>query len=144
MHDNIYRWKTEIGDAENIAQDYRSRMEAFAGGLPTFDLVLLGLGSDGHTASLFPNTAAVSEESKTAVANWVGNLNEYRLTMTFPVVNNAANVMFLISGGEKAAIVKAVLEGQRDAMLPAQLVDPESGSLYWYVDEAAAALLGKS
>ena len=104
--------------------------------------MLLGLGEDGHTASLFPNTPALGEIERLAVANRVEKLNTDRLTMTFSSINGASNVMFIVSGRYKAEAVQHVLEGEfRPDDLPAQLVNPESGNLYWLLDEAAASLL---
>jgi len=144
LDDNsVYRWHTEIGVPEKVANDYGERVKMFFRGYPRFDLVVLGLGSDGHTASLFPNTAAARERSEFAAANWVETLNEYRFTMTFPVINNAANVIFLVSGKEKAPILKKVLENHIPPPLPAQLVQPTDGRLVWLIDEPAAALLDK-
>ena len=126
----------EEGAAENTIQAHRV--------LPELDLVLLGLGLDGHTASLFPNTKALRENEKLAVANWVPQMDEYRFTMTFPLINNAANIMFLVSGSEKAETLKDVLEGEyRPDDLPAQRIKPAHGELIWMLDEASAALLAR-
>ena len=89
----------------------RNASDFFAGSPSAFDLVLLGIGADGHTASLFPYTAALAETSRLAVSNWVEKLATYRLTMTFPMLNNAANVIFLVAGEEKAPVLKEILEG---------------------------------
>ncbi len=141
---NIYRWKTEIGIPTEIANDYAYRATSFFHGFPRFDLILLGLGTDGHTASLFPNTKALFEESKIAVDNWVEKLQENRFTLTFPVINNAANTAFLASGTEKAAILKNIIEGAfRPNDPPARSVSPQNGILYWFVDKDAASQLSK-
>jgi len=110
-------------------------------GLPVFDLVLLGLGADGHTASLFPHTAALAEETRLAVVDQ-GSGSGPRVTFTFPVINAARRVVFVVTGGEKAGMVAQVLEGLHlpDA-IPAQRVAPLYGSLLWLLDEAAAAEL---
>jgi 6-phosphogluconolactonase len=109
---------------------------------PRFDLVYLGLGSDGHTASLFPGTKALHEERRLVVANWVGKLYSHRITLTAPVLNAAALVVFLVAGADKAVPLKAVLEGPREPdQLPAQLIQPEGGRLVWLVDRPAAARL---
>lgn len=153
----IFRWKTEINEPEAVASDYQAILRSVFSReknppphtdgsdlFPRFDLVLLGLGADGHTASLFPHTKALHENEKLAVANWVPQMDEYRFTMTFPVINNAANVMFLVSGDEKAATVRDVIEGEyRPDDLPAQRVRPDNGELFWMLDEAAAALLSQ-
>jgi len=139
--ENIIRWHTEFGIPERVAAEYNERVNTFFQGFPRFDLVLLGLGTDGHTASLFPGTNALGEQSESAVANWVESLNEYRFTITFPVINNASNVVFLVSGKEKAAITKSVLEDQIQPKLPAQHVNPTNGMLLWLIDKPASALL---
>lgn len=141
-HANIYRWQTEIGNPLEVAIDYAFRAATFFEGFPRFDLILLGLGTDGHTASLFPQTEALEESSDIAVANWVDKLEEERFTLTFPLINNAANIAFLVSGKEKAATLKEVIEGEfRPKILPAQSVSPANGTLHWFADKAAASLL---
>lgn len=110
--------------------------------LPRFDLVLLGIGPDAHTASLFPNTTALQETQRTVVANWVEKLQTFRITLTPPVLNAAKDVIFLVSGHDKAQAVQAVLEGPRTPQLyPAQLVSLSSGQVTWMMDQAAASLL---
>ena len=110
--------------------------------IPPFDLVLLGLGEDGHTASLFPHTQALAVTDKWVVANWVEKLASYRITLTPTAINGASQVTFLVAGANKAAAVKAVLEGPlRPEGLPAQLVKPEAGVLTWLLDAEAASML---
>ena len=141
-HANIYRWQTEIGNPLEVAINYAFRTATFFVDFPRFDLILLGLGTDGHTASLFPQTEALKETSDIAVANWVDKLGEDRFTLTFPVINNAANIAFLVSGKEKAATLKDVMEGEFNPKhLPAQSVSPANGTLNWFADKAAASLL---
>jgi 6-phosphogluconolactonase len=145
---NIYRIKGEYPDAEQVAYEYEQTLRGFfrlpVGQYPRFDLVFLGLGSDAHTASLFPGTQALHEQQRLVVANWVGKFYAERITMTAPVLNNAACVVFLVSGEEKALPVKAVLEGRYEpSQLPAQLIRPRHGQLVWFVDHAAARLLHK-
>jgi len=112
--------------------------------VPPFDLVLLGLGEDGHTASLFPNTSALGVTDKWVVANWVEKLASYRITLTPAAINGAAQVIFLVAGANKAAAVKAVLEGPlQPENLPAQLIKPETGILTWLLDSQAASMLSK-
>ena len=139
----IHRWRSELADAGQAANEYEIDLRAhFARSGRPLDLVLLGLGEDAHTASLFPNTPALSEIERFAVANRVEKLNADRLTMTFSAINDAANVIFLVSGRYKAEAVQSVLEGEfRPDDLPAQLVNPKSGDLYWLLDEVAASLL---
>lgn len=143
--ENIHRIKGEEGDAAQAAAEYeqeiRNTFRLTSDQSPRFDLVLLGLGSDGHTASLFPATTALSEREHFVVANWVEKLNAWRLTLTLPVLNNARNVVFLVSGRDKADILGAVLEGDHAQKYPAQLVQPTDGSLLWLVDSDAAASL---
>jgi 6-phosphogluconolactonase len=142
---NVFRWQTEIADPAQAAADYEKDIRAFfytPESPPKFDLVLLGMGPDGHTASLFPYTAALTENSRIAVANPVEKLDTVRLTLTFPILNNAANVIFLVAGAEKAATLKEVIEGDRSPeKYPAQTIDPLDGNLVWLVDQPAADLL---
>jgi 6-phosphogluconolactonase len=142
----IWRMKGEYPIASKAADEYETALRAAfslpAGQFPRFDLVLLGMGPDGHTASLFPGTDAVREQHRLAVANHVPRLATDRITLTAPVLNNAAAVVFLIHGGDKAQRLREVLEGPFDPeRLPAQLVRPPAGRLVWLVDRSAAALL---
>ena len=139
----VHRWRTDFQNVEATASEYEIRLrEFFDGSAPRFDLILLGLGTDAHTASLFPHTAALQETEKLAVANWVERLNDYRLTVTFPVINNASNIIFLASGTEKAAAVAVVLEGEHNpGKYPVQNVRPAEGNVFWFIDEPAATLL---
>lgn len=147
---NIFRWKTEFADPDLIAKEYESILKETviqdkrSTACPRFDLILLGLGTDGHTASLFPYTKALNEIEKLAAANWVPQLNEMRFTMTLPLINNAANSVFLVSGKEKADVVKRVIEGEcKTDEFPAQLVSPSNGTLTWLLDKTAASLLDR-
>ncbi|HZD95361.1 MAG TPA: 6-phosphogluconolactonase, partial [Candidatus Sulfotelmatobacter sp.] len=108
---------------------------------PRFELVLLGLGDDGHTASLFPGTAALEESSRWFVANWVEKLQTFRLTLTFPVLNNAVSVLFLVSGSGKSEILRQVLVGPAAQKFPAQRIQPLEGKLLWLIGQDAAAAL---
>ncbi len=144
---NIHRIKGELEDAGEAARQYEAEIlrdfPSSEGQLPKFDLIFLGMGPDGHTASLFPGTKALQEENRLVVSNWVGKFYTERITMTAPLLNNAACVVFLVSGQDKALPLKAVLEGRYEPQqLPAQLVRPESGKLTWLLDSAAASLLG--
>lgn len=114
----------------------------FSGRPARFDLVLLGLGEDGHTASLFPSTAALEETARLAAANFVPPLAEWRLTLTYPALNAARRVVFLVSGEEKSPAARRILErlpGYRK--MPASRVSPRRGTLLWLLDEAAASKL---
>ena len=141
--ENVHRWKTELGGPGAAAADYENEIRSvFGTGIPVFDLVFLGMGTDGHTASLFPGTAALDEKNRIAVANPVPKLDTVRLTLTYPVFNAASNVMFLIAGADKAAVLAHVLGGDEDLReLPSSGIRPASGNLYWYLDEAAATEL---
>lgn len=146
----IHRMPAERADRDRAAADYREEIARVfdlpAGGAPpTFDLVLLGLGPDGHTASLFPHTAALKEARRWVVPNHVPQLGTDRLTMTPVILNRATCIMFLVAGADKAAALAEVLEGPTDTeRLPAQLIRPETGRLVWLIDGAAAARLKTS
>lgn len=140
--DKIYRWHVEREIPKKIIDDYADGIEYFFRGFPHFDLILLGMGDDGHTASLFPFTEALSETEKIAAANYVGKLNTIRFTLTFPVINNARNVVFLVKGADKAETLQAVLQGEfQPEKYPSQNVKPTGGNLFWLVDREAARLL---
>jgi 6-phosphogluconolactonase len=109
-------------------------------GEPVFDLVMLGLGSDGHTASLFPGSQAIEERERWVVANRVDRLGAWRMTLTYPGLSTAGHILFLVQGADKAAVVKAVLEESRPD-LPATAVRSHSGSPVWFLDASAAAQL---
>jgi 6-phosphogluconolactonase len=129
-------------DPERAAREYEEILakEFGADAPPRFDFVLLGLGNDGHTASLFPGTTAVLEDRHWVAANWVGKLGEWRLTLTLPALNAARRAVFLVTGEEKRDVVSAVAERKdSSSTLPASRVQPERGSLIWILDEAAAA-----
>jgi 6-phosphogluconolactonase len=106
--------------------------------VPRFDLVLLGLGEDGHTASLFPGSSALNETRRLVATTYVAKLNAYRLTLTFPVINNAAQIAFLVAGESKSAIVKAILTTEK-CDYPAARIRPENGQLVWFVTKEAAS-----
>ena len=147
--DQVHRMRGEAASAAQAALDYEGELAvAFgttAGNVPPrFDLVLLGLGADGHTASLFPGTRALSEARRWVVANRAPVTPTERLTLTYPVLNAAAHVLFLVSGGDKSRALAGVLAASGDpARLPARGVRPVAGELRWIVDRAAAAALPK-
>ncbi len=141
---NIFRIPAENPDAAAAADAYEQTLRKFfalaPGEFPRFDLILLGMGPDGHTASLFPETAALREKSRLVVANRVEKLKTIRITLTLPVLNTARCVAFLVSGIDKAGALHEVLEGNGPAeKYPAKLVRPAEGKLIWFVDRAAAS-----
>jgi 6-phosphogluconolactonase len=143
---NIHRIRAENPDAGKAAEDYEQELREFfkleTAQLPPFDCVFLGMGLDGHTASLFPGTKALHECERLVVPNWVDKFQSYRITLTTPVLNNADIVIFLVSGEEKAESLRVVLEGQMQTdRFPSQLVEPTHGKLLWIVDRAAARQL---
>src|SRR5215831_20878547 len=142
----VHRIKGEIESAAEAAEEYekdlRTSFRLEPGQLPRFDLVLLGMGPEGHTASLFPGTKALKEERRLVVSNWVGKLYTDRITLTPPVLNNAARVVFMVHGAEKAPALKAVLEGPYEPeQLPAQMIHPQQGKVLWLADPTAAGML---
>lgn len=146
---HIFRWKTELNDPDKTVDEYERSLDVFfylkSGEFPVFDLILLGMGPDGHTASLFPNTEALNETSRIVAKNWVEKLNTWRFTFTFSTINNAKNVMFLVAGEEKAEVLKQILEEPKNcAILPSQCVAPANGKLVWHVDSSAAKLLSNN
>lgn len=142
----IARIRGEAEDPETAATEYGQRLsevfECKRGGLPRFDLILLGMGVDGHTGSLFPGSPVLKEIFRPVAAVHASAASiPQRFTFTLPVINTAARVMFLVAGGEKAKLLKAVLNEPTSA-LPAALVRPTNGRLTWLLDRAAAALVG--
>jgi 6-phosphogluconolactonase len=137
--ENVFRLRGEV-EPEKAAAEYESVIKKNLGDNPRFDLILLGLGDDGHTASLFPGTGALGETEKLAAANFVEKLNASRLTLTFRAVNAAKNILFLVAGAKKAGAVEQILSaGKVD--LPAAAVKPVNGKCRWFLDEPAAARL---
>ena len=122
--------------------DIRLRFRLEGAEIPRFDVVLLGMGDDGHTGSLFPHTEAIDTLGRIVVANHVPQKNTWRITLSWPVLNQAREVFFLVQGSDKAEVLKRVLEGPFDPeTLPSQLIRPASGKLTMFLDSAAAALL---
>jgi 6-phosphogluconolactonase len=146
---NVFRFQAENPDAAGVADAYDKTLRKFfqlgPDALPRFDLILLGMGPDGHTASLFPGTTAIQEKSRLSVANWVDKLKTHRLTLTLPVLNSARTDMFLVSGTDKAPVVRSVLEDDVPGeQYPAKLVRPKDGKLIWLLDRAAASALSSA
>ena len=142
---NVRRMKGEREPRE-AAREYEAELRDFFGAgaaWPRFDLVLLGMGDDGHTASLFPGTAALDETRAWAAANRVGKLNAHRVTLTAPAINAAAHVIFLVTGAGKAETLADVLRPTHPtrATSPARLIRPGDGTLEWIVDRDAASRL---
>jgi 6-phosphogluconolactonase len=137
---NIHRVHSENPDAAAAAKEYEQTiLHLTKQTLPQLDLILLGLGGDGHTASIFPGSDVLHETQRLVAAPWVEKLNTYRITMTLPLLNNAASVLFLVSGTEKTEIAKKVIEGPKQ--YPAQAVQPTHGQLLWMLDKDAANCL---
>lgn len=144
--ENVHRIRAEMENHELAAEQYENEIRQFfllsLKEWPRFDLVLLGMGEDGHTASLFPQTRAVQESSRLVVANYVDQLGSFRITMTAPAINHADTVVFLVSGHSKAGALREIIEGKhRPQLYPAQLIRPSNGKLLFLVDEAAAGQL---
>jgi len=145
---NVHRIQGETQPQEAaIAYEKKLKTFFFPGhveppGVPGFDLILLGMGDDGHTVSLFPKAAALHEQSRWVVAHHVEKLRSWRVTLTPRVINAAHDVLFLVSGRDKARCLKKVLQGPyRPDELPAQVIRPASGRLMWMLDVEAAHLL---
>ena len=137
---NVHRMPGELPPQDGAAA-YDAAVRAFFGGPPSFDLIYLGLGPDGHTASLFPGTAALRVTDRFCAANKVDGpvASPWRLTLTYAAINTGRRVAFLVEGSEKASVLRAVLHGKKDvARYPAQGIAPVSGDLLWLVDAAAA------
>ena len=154
--ENIFRIPAEKPDHAKVAEEYSTTLRHFfltgpgavrsatapLPTLPRFDLVLLGMGADGHTASLFPGTTALSATNQIAVSNYVEKLKTDRITLTAATINNARNVTFVVAGEDKAAALKEVIEGSyQPDLYPSQMIRPANGTLLWLVDQAAAGRL---
>jgi 6-phosphogluconolactonase len=144
--ENVFRVRTEENDASAAALDYEQTLKRFFklrdGEAPRFDLIFLGMGPDGHTASLFPGTTALEETKRLVVANWVEKFKTYRITFTYPVLEAAACVTFLVAGEDKAAALHKVWDDPSSG-LPAQRVELKDGRLTWLLDRAAASGLAR-
>jgi len=145
---NVHRIQAELANpdeaAEFYVQDLSMMFRPRAGEIPHLDLVFLGMGPDGHTASLFPGSVALAERVKWVSANFVEKLHANRVTLAYPLLNAAREVIFLVAGHEKAETLRQVLEGRHEPeRLPSQGIRPGDGRLSWYVDAAAAGRLKK-
>jgi 6-phosphogluconolactonase len=145
--ENFHRMVAERPDREHASREYAEELARVLhpapGEFPRFDLIFLGMGPDGHTASLFPGSPALGENTRWVTPNFAAQLNSHRLTLTLPVLNAAAHVIFLVAGADKAETLRQVLEGP-SGHFPAQLVQPTKGTLTWFLDEGVAHLLQRS
>lgn len=140
---NIHRIRTESGTASAAATLYEEELARFfrlcPGAMPRFDLIFLGMGEDGHVASIFPHSEVLAETTRLVASPWVEKVHSYRITLTLPVINNAGCILFLVQGGEKAATLRRVLmDAPCPEQLPAQAVRPGKGDVVWFVDQSAA------
>lgn len=135
---SCYFIETSLANPAGAADKYEKGISAYFE-KPEFDLILLGLGDDGHTASLFPRTKALEEKEKLVIANWVEKFKTWRITFTYPLLNAAKNVIFLAAGEGKSGVVKEILQEKKP--YPAALVKPNSGKLFWLLDKQAASQL---
>jgi 6-phosphogluconolactonase len=147
--ENIFRVHAENPDADQAAAQYEEMLKKFfalaPGQFPEFDLIHLGMGPDGHTASLFPKTKGLQETKRLVIANWVEKFSTFRITFTIPVLNAAREVEFLIAGADKAPALREVLEANESSELyPSKVVQPVNGKLVFLLDRAAAADLKQS
>ncbi len=148
---NVHRIRAEMPDANQAALDYDVELHSFFHALirfnncPRFDVILLGMGPDGHTASLFPGSKALEEKDRWVVANWVEKFSTTRITFTFPVLNAARLIYLLVAGADKADMVHDVLiSSPRTVLYPVQRVQPHDGAKVWLFDKAAAAQLPRT
>lgn len=143
---NVFRVPAEVPDPALAARQYeetiRTGLQLRRRQWPRFDVTLLGIGDDGHTASLFPGSPVLDEREKIVASAYVAKLGAARITLTLPAINASSLILFLVQGVEKAPAVKAVLEGRASDPLPAARVKPTTGKLVWMMDEAAASKLG--
>lgn len=141
---NVHRIQAEL-DAQTAAANYEALLQKFfqlkPGEWPRFDLIFLGMGDDGHTASLFPGTPALRETSRLVIANRVAELNTERITFTLPVLNHAAEVLVLVAGASKADVLNQIYHSANADTYPVQMVHPENGRLLWIVEQQAARLI---
>ena len=136
----IHVMRTDIPPEQSAAEYEKILHEYFGPTGPSFDLVLLGMGDDGHTLSLFPGTAVVHEETAWVTSFFLKAQDMYRITLTRPIVNRAARIGFITAGSKKAHALKEVLKGEYNPdKYPSQTIMPQAGELHWFVDEAAAA-----
>jgi len=146
---NVHRVMTESGVPVSVARHYERTIREVFGiespAVPEFDLILLGVGENGHTASLFPYSKTLHERERLVAEDYVEEVGGYRITMTVPLLNAGRTIMFLVSGEAKAEVVRDVISGPRNVeKLPAQLIEPAGGNLVWLLDAPAASRLPAS
>jgi 6-phosphogluconolactonase len=144
--EQVSRIKGEYPDTEQAALEYEKALREYFklkdGDYPRFDLVLAGMGNEGHTLSLFPGTKALHADGRIVVRNWIGKLYTERITLTASAASHSAEIIFMVTGADKAPALKAVLEGPFEPeQLPAQALQPKNGKLLWLVDAAAGSML---
>ena len=144
--EQVHRIKCEYEDAEKASLEYEQTLRTYfklsPGQLPRFDVLLLGMGDEGHTLSLFPGTKALHDNGRLVMSNWIGKLYTERVTITAPVANNSGLAIFMITKADKALALKGVLEGPFEPeQLPSQLIQPKNGKLLWLLDTTAAGKL---
>ncbi|UII20764.1 6-phosphogluconolactonase [Fulvivirga ligni] len=140
--DHVYRMNSEVHPRQGAEEYEKELKNHFKDSDPVFDLILLGMGADGHTASIFPGSGVIHEKEKWVDRGYNMELNSDRITLTAPLINQAKNIFFGVYGEGKAETLKNVIEGEYNPLeLPSQLIKPDHGNLVWYTDEAAAALL---
>lgn len=140
---NIHRIKGEM-PPEAGAREYEEELKRYFGstGLPVFDLVILGVGEDGHTASLFPNDPSLAERERLAIPVYVKRMHSRRITLTLPVLNNALSILFLVTGSKKAGILKGIFDSrEKSQKFPSSLIQPVHGEVTWLIDTEAAVKL---
>jgi 6-phosphogluconolactonase len=147
--EQVHRIKTENPDPEKAAHEYEQLLTSFfnlsTGQLPRFDVILIGMGDEGHMLSLFPGTKALHDNGRLVLSNWVGKLYTWRVTVSAPVANNSALAIFMVTKPDKALALKGVLEGPYEPeQLPSQLLHPTNGKAIWLIDTAAAEKLDAS
>lgn len=141
----VHRIEAELSPEEAAHEYFRTLRDYIGGETPHLDLVILGMGDDGHTASLFPHTKALQGSGNWVAANWVEKLDSWRITLTAPFINLAKQITFLVAGESKASALKQILEGPHQLeQYPSQLIHPINGQMLWLVDEAAASQLESS
>lgn len=142
--DQIYPMSGEVSAEESASQYEEILQKHFSGQAPQFDLILLGLGENGHTASLFPYTPVLDEKTRWVKEVYLTDQQMYRITLTAPFINQAKKIAFILFGSSKAQVLYDVLKGKyQPDFLPAQLIRPSSGELHWFIDESAAELVKK-